>query len=139
MEQIVGHEGIVVAVEGMQARVRILQTSACSACHAQSMCMAAESKEKIIDCQMLEPLHEGDKVVVQVQRRLGLQAVLWAFVLPFVILLTMIWGLGKVWDNEALVGTVALCSLLPYYGILSLFKKRLKRKFSFVAKKTDNN
>lgn len=136
MSQLIEHEGIVVAVDGMQAQVRILQTSACSACSARNMCMAAESKEKIIDCEMLEPLEPGDKVVVQVARRLGLQAVWWAFVLPFVLLLGLIWFLGTIWDNEALAGTVALCSLLPYYGVLSLFKNRLKRKFAFRATKT---
>ena len=43
------HEGIIEKINGHHVTVRILQQSACSDCHAKGMCMAANSKEKLVD------------------------------------------------------------------------------------------
>jgi Positive regulator of sigma(E), RseC/MucC. len=40
------HEGIIEKINGNHITVGIFQQSACSACHARGMCMAADSKEK---------------------------------------------------------------------------------------------
>ncbi len=128
------HEGVVVSVQGTEARVRIVQNSACSGCQAKSMCTAAESKEKMIDCRMMEPLAVGDKVMVTVARRLGWTAVLLAFVLPFVLLMVSVWGLTT-WLGEALGGTLGLCVLVPYYGVLAACKGKIQRRFDFWANK----
>lgn len=128
------HEGVVLSAEAGVARVRILQASACSQCKAHSMCMSAEAKEKMIDCEMVEPLAVGDKVMVEVEERQGWFAILLAFVLPFLLVMGLIYGLGKVMAEEW-AGTLALCSLVPYYGVLSLFRNKLKKHFSFIARK----
>ncbi len=130
------HEGVVVSVQGTEARVRIVQNSACSGCQAKSMCTAAESKEKMIDCHMMEPLEVGDKVMVTVARRLGWMAVLLAFVLPFVLLMVSVWGLTTWLENEALGGTLGLCVLVPYYAVLAACKGKIQRKFDFLAEKS---
>ncbi len=128
------HEGVVVSVQGTEARVRIVQNSACSGCQAKSMCTAAESKEKMIDCRMMESLAVGDKVMVTVARRLGWTAVLLAFILPFILLMVSVW-LGTIWLGEALGGTIGLCSLIPYYAILAACRGKIQRKFDFLASK----
>ena len=43
------HLGIVESINGSYLKVRIVQTSACSACSIKGHCSAAESKEKLID------------------------------------------------------------------------------------------
>lgn len=96
--------------------------------------MAADAREKFIDCIMLEPMQEGDRVVVEVEQRLGWLAILLAFVLPFVWLVGMVWLLG-LYLEEGVAGTLALCSLCIYFAVLALFRKRLKRKFSFTARR----
>lgn len=137
MSQEIQHEGVVVSIRKGEAVVRIQQTSACATCHAHSMCMAAESSEKMIDCQMAEPLQPGDCVIVTVARRLGFTAVLLAFVIPFALLLAMIWVLDLYITDEGIAGTLALCSLVPYYLLLALLRKRIKKRFSFIARKAD--
>ena len=47
MSDKINHSGVVETVDGEHLRVRILQTSACSACKVAGHCSAAESKEKI--------------------------------------------------------------------------------------------
>jgi len=43
------HEGIIEKIRGNHITVRILQQSACGACHAKGMCTAADTKEKLVD------------------------------------------------------------------------------------------
>lgn len=134
-EEMIEHRGVLTAVADGSGRVFIEQASACSQCHAKSMCMAADSKEKEVDVVLAEPLQVGDRVVVYGSSSLGMKAVLLAYVLPFVLLVAIVLLLGQVVNNEAIVGTVALLSLIPYLILLKIFSKRLNRKFVFYAKK----
>ena len=49
MTDIIKHRGIVENINGFHIRVRIVQTSACSACSVKGHCNASESKEKLVD------------------------------------------------------------------------------------------
>ena len=86
MSESINHNGIIEKIDGDTAYVRIIQQSACSGCHAQSMCAASESKVKIIEV----PDNSGkftvnENVLLCGRSSLGLQAVLLAFILPLLI------------------------------------------------------
>lgn len=141
MADLIKHDGVVLSVgdgtagdgKGM-VRVRIVQASACAACKAKQMCMSAESQEKEMDVIPLEPLQVGDEVEVQVQQKLGWKAVLLAYILPFVVLISVVFVLSR-WLSEAAAGTIALCAIGVYYMLLSLFKGKLQKEFSFTARR----
>lgn len=136
MDEPIRHKGIVLAVKDGKALVEIVQTSACSACKARGVCMSAESQEKRIDAVMMEPMSVGDRVEVMVAEKLAWKAVLLAYISPFMVMMVVI-GLLNLWiENEAIVGTVALCAIAVYYLILSFFKNRLQKEFSFTARKS---
>ena len=101
--------------------------------------MAAESREKQIDAVAAEPLQTGDRVEVVGTSRMQTTAVLLAYVLPFFILIGMVFILNALIDNEALVGTLAIVSLLPYLMLLRLFSKRISRQMVFIAKRSDSS
>ena len=136
MDEMIRHEGIVMSTDKELAHIRIVQTSACSACKAKSMCMSAESREKEMDAVMLEPMKPGDKVEVEVRERLAWKAVLLAYILPFIVMVGLIAVLDFVteWPEEV-VGTVSLCGIALYYIGLSIFRHRLQTQFSFTARK----
>ena len=136
MDEMIRHEGIVLSTNGELAHIRIVQTSACSACKAKSMCMSAESREKEMDAVMLEPMKPGDKVEVEVRERLAWKAVLLAYILPFIVLVALIAVLDFVteWPEEV-VGTVSLCGIALYYIGLSVFRHRLQTQFSLTERK----
>ena len=136
MSQIIEHTGKIQHITGNQVQVLITQNSACSACHAKSACTAADSAEKIVDALSCDSssLKTGDDIIVYAQHSLGLKAVLLAFVVPFMLILTALFGLRYFTDNEALSGTIALATLIPYYIILLFFKEKLKAKFQFYVK-----
>ena len=136
MDEMIKHEGVVLSTNGNVAHVEIVQTSACSACKARSMCMSSESQQKQMDVVMLEPMQAGDRVEVEVRERLAWRAVLLAYILPFVVMMAVIAVLDYATDwSEAITGTLSLCAIALYYLILSAFKHKLQKQFSFTARK----
>ena len=146
------HDGIIIALnEDGTALVRIVQTSACAACKAKAMCASAESVEKEMDVVLLgnEQWAIGDTVEVMVQQKMGWKAVVLAYLLPFFVMLAVMFignGLLAMGDGatgllgdeakrEAVLGTVALCAMALYYLVLGMFKDKLQKEFSFTAKK----
>jgi sigma-E factor negative regulatory protein RseC len=66
---------------------------------------------------------------------MGLSAVVYAFVVPFFVLMIVLCLCYSLTNhNEVLSGVIALLSMIPYYIGLHLCKDRLKRKFSFTIK-----
>lgn len=136
MDELIRHEGIVLSTNGKLAHVEIVQTSACAACKAKSMCMSSESKQKYMDAVMLEPMSVGDRVEVEVRERLAWKAILLAYILPFVVMMAVIAILDCTTEwSEAIIGTLSLCAIALYYIGLSVFKHRLQTQFTFTARK----
>lgn len=137
MSESINHNGIIEKIEGDTIFVRIIQQSACSGCHAQSMCSASEKKEKIIEVTDNDPgrFHVNEEVTLSGKSSLGLQAVLLAFVLPLIVVLAaIVAGTYLQWD-ETTSGLTGLLLLIPYYCILYILREKLKRKFIFTLKK----
>ena len=171
------HDGIIIALnEDGTALVRIVQTSACAACKAKAMCASAESAEKEMTVQLVqsgskaqsavqdgsklssektttlnnvEQYKLGDTVEVMVQQKMGWKAVVLAYLLPFFVMLAVMFVgngllamgdgatglLGDEAKREAVLGTVALCAMAVYYLVLGMFKDKLQKEFSITARK----
>jgi sigma-E factor negative regulatory protein RseC len=136
------HDGIIIALnEDGTALVRIVQTSACAACKAKAMCASAESAEKEMTVVLLGDGQwaVGDTVEVMVQQKMGWKAVVLAYLLPFFVMLAVMFIGNAIWAvREELLGTVALCAMALYYLVLGMFKDKLQKEFSFTAKKKNN-
>lgn len=136
MSQKIEHSGIITHIENDNIRVQIIQVSACSGCHAKGACSASDMEEKFVDVVSSDKtIKVGDTVMLSGQSSMGFLAVLLAFVLPFILILVMLFVFRNFTTNEALSGTLALSTLIPYYIILSLFNKKLKEKFQFQIEK----
>jgi len=96
-------------------------------------------EDKQIDVESSDTsIRVGDAVLLTGEVSTGLQAVLLAFVIPFLLILVALIVLRSVTPNEAVSGTIALSLLIPYYIILSFFNKKLKSKFRFEIEKIGN-
>ena len=150
--KMIKHDGIIIALnEDGTALVRIVQTSACAACKAKAMCASAESAEKEMTVTLAypHPLPEGkgantahqtyaigDEVEVMVQQKMGWKAVVLAYLLPFFVMLAVMFIGNAIWAvREEILGTVALCAMAVYYLVLGMFKEKLQKEFSFTARK----
>ena len=136
MDELIRHTGIVSSINGELAHIQIVQSSACSACKAKAMCSSSESQVKEMDAVMLEPMEVGDQVEVEVREHLAWKAVLLAYILPFIVMMSVIAALDLLthWD-EAIVGGIALGAIALYYLVLSQFSHRLQKQFTFTARK----
>lgn len=136
---IITHQGIVENINGSLISVRIVQTSACSSCNAKGLCSSAESKEKVIEVtDFSSSYHVGDSVTLVGTTSMGMQAVLLAFVLPFIVLITALFLFMAFTQDELCAALAALVVLVPYYYIIWLNRSRLKKKFSFTIKPINN-
>lgn len=134
MTNTIEHQGIIVSIDNNIAHVRIEQTSACASCHVKLMCGASEKAEKIIDAHIVDnTLKTGDQVTIIGQKSLGIQAILLAYVLPFVVIVAALFIVNIFTTNEVIMGTCALASLIPYFAVLRLMRNKIQAKFQFYA------
>ncbi|MEZ5071783.1 MAG: SoxR reducing system RseC family protein [Bacteroidales bacterium] len=132
----IDHEGIVVSATGELARVRIVSQSACASCHAKGACSASDQEEKEVDVTLQgEDVRPGEKVRVLVARHLGYKAVALGYFFPFLLVLGLLILLTSLGLPELRAGTAALGSVVPYYLILYLFRKRIETRFQFRIQK----
>ncbi len=135
---LIDHLGIVDRIEGDVAHVKINSESACSACHAKGVCGAADQEEKFLDVPLSGASYKsGEQVHVQVARRLGFKAVALGYFYPFLLLMGVLILLILIGMSELKAGSLALLSILPYYLLLYLFRKRIESTFTFSIKKTN--
>ena len=137
MADIIKHRGIVEKIDGSHIVVRIVQTSACSACSAKGLCNASESKEKQIDVYEVNPAYRiGEEVILCGTTSMGMKAVFLAFGIPVFLLMAALFVTMRVTDGDALLSAiVALVAVVPYYAVLYLMKDKMNKTFSFVIEK----
>ena len=134
MTNTIEHQGVIISIDGSIAHVKIEQTSACASCHVKSVCGASDKSEKIIDANIMDDtLKIGDEVTIIGQKSLGVQAVLLAYVLPFAMIVAVLFIVNIFTVNELIIGTCALASLIPYFAILRLMRNKIQAKFQFYA------
>jgi sigma-E factor negative regulatory protein RseC len=134
MSDIIQHVGTVESIAGNHVRVRIVQTSACATCAAHKYCNSSESKEKMIDVYTKDAVHYqvGQTVKVLGTTSMGMRAVLWAFGVPFVVLVAVLYATWMVTGgDEPLSALAALASLALYYLVLYFCRGKMAKRFVF--------
>lgn len=138
MQNTIEHQGVIISKDDKIARVKIEQTSACASCHVKSVCGASNKSEKIIDANIMDDtLKVGDQVTIIGQKSLGFQAILLAYILPFIVIIATLFIVNVFTTNEIIIGTCALASLIPYFIVLRLMRNKIQAKFQFYAIKKD--
>lgn len=130
----VSHEGTVINVADGKVSVKIEVKSACSACHAKSMCSVSELSEKVIEALPAENLSVGDSVVVEMEEKFGLKAVFYVFFIPFVLMASTLFVSAN-FVAESFAALFSLLILAPYYLLLALLKPYFAKQFVFVCRK----
>ncbi len=133
MNERVSHDGIITNINGDEVEVKILSKSACASCNIKGACNMSEMKEKIISVP--RPKDKDLSIGQEVRVSMGLgqanKAVIFAYVIPSIILISMIFILNIFKIDEGINALISICSLVPYYLILFLFKGKIKRNFEY--------
>lgn len=130
------HSGTIINVAGDMVKVNIVSASACSACHAKGACSVSDAEDKIIDVKKVDgKIYEvGEQVVVILDKNSGLKAVMLGYIIPFLVLLTVLITGTWVGLAEGVAGLISIGSLAPYYLLVYLTREKQKKIFDFKLK-----
>mgnify|MGYP002712973124 CR=1 FL=1 len=125
---VVRHDGYVSKVNNNQVTVTLLGNINCEACHAKGACGMAETEAKQIEIESTQPFQLNDNVEVCLNKGLGLKAVFWAYVCPFILLISTLF-ISSLYLEEWLAGLLSLAILVPYYTMLFVLRQTFKKAF----------
>jgi len=135
MQGEIEHNGIVQKVTEEKITIKIISESACASCHAKEACLASDKKEKEIEVfRFSGGFIPGQEVKVIGKLSQGIKAVVYGYILPFVVVFAILIIINAITKNEALSGILAICSLVPYFLVLYLFRNKMKKQFEFEIK-----
>jgi len=128
-EPVVRHEGIVSKVSHDTITISLKGNINCEGCKAKSACGVSESNNKEIEVSSFSnSLNINENVEVHLKRNLGLKAVFWAYVLPFIFMMVVLL-VASFFVAEWVAGLFAVAILVPYYLLVLLFKPLFKKTF----------
>ena len=137
-KEVIEHKGRIDAIEGNRIKVHFVAMSACSNCHAKSVCTASDMEDKEIEViDNNGSFQVGEEVKVLLRQSLGFKALFFGYVLPFFLVLIALFSFSAILDSEPLVGLLSLGILLPYYLIIYYRKNHFKQSFSFELQKVN--
>ena len=128
-DTIVKHEGVVSKITNDVVTISLKGNINCEACNAKAACGVSESNSKEIEISnSTQPLKLNENVEVLLKKNLGLKAVFWAYVFPFILLLTVLL-IASTLFQEWIAGLLSIAVLIPYYFMLYVLRSTFKKAF----------
>lgn len=124
------HKGIVREVRGGMVVVGVEAAGACAGCKVAGLCGLSGESEKEVgvwDAKAAE-YAVGDEVVVGIGTAMAVKAVLWAYVVPFSLMLATLFTVG---GSDLRKGLATLGAVILYYIVLWFFRGGLQREIVF--------
>lgn len=136
-EENICREGIVRAVNGDDISVEVIVSSACSGCHAKSICIPSDRRQEIITVKNTrqEEYQVGETVELLLETSAGNKAVILAYVLPLMVLLVLLFGCYALTHHELLSVGVSVLGVVVYYLILKSTNKKVEQGITFGIRK----
>ncbi len=132
------HSGVVSEVGEKMVEVEFVTRSACSECKAKGLCGVEDGDKRFVT--VYEPMAQyftvGEKVMIGVSEVMGMKAAVYAYIIPFFILLgglavtqsLLKWG-------EVASGLSSLGVMCLYYVVLWFFRRRIEKEIVFKIRK----
>jgi len=127
----ISHSGFITALKSGEAVVAIRCSSACLHCRLKGCCTAADEKLKQITVPVSDRqnLRLGQAVILSMDEHLGWFAVFFAYILPLLLVLSVLLSVLFLSENETLAALLSVGVLLPYYLLLAAFGKTFSNRF----------
>ena len=138
----VKHSGVISKITNSTVTVSLDGNVNCESCKAKAACGISESNSKEIEianplsgqASILQSFKLNEGVDVVMQSALGLKAVFWAYVFPF-ILMVVVLLISSYFLKEWVAGLLSLFILIPYYLLLYVLKNSFQKSFSIAILK----
>lgn len=123
------HSGVISKIKDDLVTVTLEQNIHCEACHAKGSCGISESENKEIEIlNSIDSFKINEQVTVVLRKALGLKAVFWAYVFPFILMFGALL-IASSFVKEWVAGLISLFVLIPYYLLLYFLKNMFKKIF----------
>lgn len=129
------HRGEVVRVDGDRVFVRMTVNSACGSCSARQACGVSESADKIVEVKTSSASQYAigeDVEVALASNSMGAKSVVWAYVIPFVVMCVVLVGATLLGLSEGISLVVTLLSVAMYYVVLYMMRDKLEQTINFI-------
>lgn len=132
----ISHSGKITEITPQFITVEIVSSSACSSCHAASVCSLSESTVKTVQVPFdFRDWSIGEDVEVCLKKTMGYKAVWISYVVPLILLFAVLMGLSSAGVEELYSGLAAIASVALYYFVIYLFRNRLRNEYIFYINK----
>jgi positive regulator of sigma E activity len=132
----IGQKGVIEEISDNKISVTITKTSACAECHVQSCAGTDHQNRRIIIHGTGSGYTPGEEVIVSMHKSLGRKATVLAYLIPVVVLFTLLLGLNKTGLAEPIIGVIVILGLSIYFLGLYFVRKQLGKIFKFTMHKT---
>ncbi|MDP3312144.1 SoxR reducing system RseC family protein [Lutibacter sp.] len=124
------HKGIVSKIDTNYVKVSFIGNVNCEGCKAQAGCGVADAEVKEIEVYNIDKtFFLNEEVSILMSKNMGLKAVFWAYILPF-ILLVLVLILSSLFVSELAAFLFSILILIPYYLTLYVLKDVFKQTFN---------
>lgn len=127
------HRGVILDICGRRIDVSVKPEDACGSCKAKSVCAVGDGGERIVSVMSDIPhmYTVGEEVEISTAKIMGVKAVIYAYVIPFVIMLFLLLALLDFGASESTAGLSAICGVVTYYIVLFFFRRKLEKTIIF--------
>lgn len=125
-------QGIITAVDGNRATVKVDKKDECSKC---GMCLFPKNASSIeFSAENCLNAREGDTVIIESQKDTKFFGALLTFLVPLLLIGIAVLINHFLIKSDIWVAVLAVALVVIWYFILALIDKRLKKSFSFSMK-----
>lgn len=127
------HEGTVTEIMDNMVVVSVACQSACGDCKVKGLCgmNEAEDREVSVYDKDAAKYSVGETVVVGIGTAMGMKAVLWAYIMPFFLMLATLFTTKELGMTELASGLTTLGAAAAYFIVLAVFRKKLEKEIVF--------
>lgn len=131
------HKAVVVAVEGNIVEVEMTVNEACSECRAKEVCGAGTGQKRVVAVHDMfaKSYSPGEEVMVSLDEIMGVRAVVYAYIVPFFIMIAVLFGTKAFDASDWISGGGALGAAALYYVGLWLMRDKLDKEIVFKINK----
>lgn len=137
MAKLLEHKGIVSDVGEKMVEVEFVAESACGECKAKGLCGVDEGDKRFVT--VWEPQAQyytvGEEVMIGVSEVMGIKAAVYAYIIPFFILLGALLLTTRLGFGEVAAGLSSLGVMCLYYVALWLMRRRIEKEIVFKIRK----
>ena len=110
---------------------------ACAGCRAKEICGVGTGERRVVAVHdsMAQYYEVGEQVSISIEEIMGVKAVIYTYIIPFFIMITLLLGLKAAEASDLVAGGSALLAAGLYYVVLWFFRSRLEKEIVFKIKK----